>query len=292
MSRLPCLSWDEADGIKQRAVARGLLRRELVELGDLCVDENAVGAGHDYVTVVSRKEPSGRTTVLAVLEGREESVLSGFYAGLTPAQLASTRSVSMVFWAPFIQATLRYVPGARRKIVHDLFHIVQKANRAVDEVRRVEHAELKAGGDERLRRTRFASLHAAENRPAAAGKRVRAAIAANLRTARAWGCKEALREAFRMATVSNAGAMLGHWITCVGRTRMEPLRKLARSLRSHLDCILNYFRLGRTNAEGESINSRIQALISYSCGYRNRERFRTDALFHLGNLDLNPGPTR
>jgi transposase len=225
-----------------------------------------------------------------VLDGRERETLEAFYRGLTPGQLASITSVSMDFWDPFIRATLAQVPQAEEKIVHDLFHLVQKTNRAVDEVRRQEHAELRARGDRRLHRTRYAWLYAVENRPEEAAESAQAAIEANLRTARAWGYKEALREIFRIATRANAEPMLRHWVTCVRRTRMEPLRKFAASLSKHLRCVLNYFHRGRTNAESESLNSRLQALITKSCGYRNRERFKHDAYFHFGNLDLFPGP--
>jgi transposase len=71
---------------------------------------------------------------------------------------------------------------------------------------------------------------------------------------------------------------------------MEPLRKFAASLRQHLRCVLNYFHRGRTNSESESMNSRLQALITRSCGYRDHERFQQDAYFHFGNLDLFPDP--
>jgi hypothetical protein len=71
---------------------------------------------------------------------------------------------------------------------------------------------------------------------------------------------------------------------------MEPRRKFAASLSPHLRCELNDLHRGRTNAEGASMNSRLQALITKSCGYHNRERFQQDACFHFGNLDLFPGP--
>ena len=38
----------------------------------------------------------------------------------------------------------------------------------------------------------------------------------------------------------------------------------------------------------KGINSRIQHLIQKACGYRNRDRFKRDVLFHLGGLDLYP----
>ncbi|MCF7838676.1 MAG: hypothetical protein K9N49_08615 [Candidatus Marinimicrobia bacterium] len=41
-------------------------------------------------------------------------------------------------------------------------------------------------------------------------------------------------------------------------------------------------------AFAEGVNSRIQLLIQKSCGYRNRERLKTDILFHFGALNLKP----
>jgi transposase len=38
----------------------------------------------------------------------------------------------------------------------------------------------------------------------------------------------------------------------------------------------------------EGLNNRIAGLVKKAFGYRNRERFKTDLLFHLGGLDLYP----
>jgi transposase len=64
--------------------------------------------------------------------------------------------------------------------------------------------------------------------------------------------------------------------------------KAARLVRTHLDGILNAVVLRATNAASESMNAKIQRIKRMACGYRNRDRFRTAILFHLGGLDLYP----
>jgi transposase len=61
-----------------------------------------------------------------------------------------------------------------------------------------------------------------------------------------------------------------------------------RLFKKHWANIVTYFRHHLSNAPAEGINSRIQQLIQKACGYRNRERFKRDVLFHLGGLDLHP----
>jgi len=64
--------------------------------------------------------------------------------------------------------------------------------------------------------------------------------------------------------------------------------KATRLVRTHLDGILNAVVLRATNAASESMNAKIQRIKRMACGYRNRDRFRTAILFHLGGLDLYP----
>jgi transposase len=63
---------------------------------------------------------------------------------------------------------------------------------------------------------------------------------------------------------------------------------VARMCRRHLANILTYFEHHLTNGPIEGLNNRIQGLVKKAFGYRNRERFKRDILFHLGDLDLYP----
>jgi transposase len=100
------------------------------------VDEKAVGAGHDYFTLVTDLT---RSTVEYIAKDRKKESLAGFYQSLNTRQLAGIEAVAMDMWGPFVRATRENVPDAERKIVFDRFHIMKHMNEAVDEVRKNEH---------------------------------------------------------------------------------------------------------------------------------------------------------
>ena len=81
------------------------------------------------------------------------------------------------------------------------------------------------------------------------------------------------------------------WYGWAIRSRLEPIEKVARMVKSHLVGILNAVVSGVTNATAEGgVNSAIQR-IKYARGYRNRGNFRVAIYFHLGGLDLYPRPS-
>jgi transposase len=87
---------------------------------------------------------------------------------------------------------------------------------------------------------------------------------------------------------ADAVAYFKQWCREAMATRLEPVKRVVRLLKSHWDNIVTYFRYHLSNAAAEGINSCIQQLIQKSCGYRNRDRFKRDVFFHLGGLDLYP----
>ncbi len=90
--RLPGVGWNALDGIKARAVVRGLSRREDCRPVHVCVDETSFGKRHAHAAVVS-----GFTTgtVRCVGDGRRKGTLSGWCRGLSQEQLGSIGSVGM-----------------------------------------------------------------------------------------------------------------------------------------------------------------------------------------------------
>ncbi len=70
------------------------------------------------------------------------------------------------------------------------------------------------------------------------------------------------------------------------KSRMAPLLRVARLFREHAVRIVTYLKHRFNNSIAEWVNRQIQDLIQKSCGYKNRERFKIDMLFHLGGLDL------
>ena len=282
------ISWDEADGIKQRAVDRGLARRKDEPVRRVCVDEKAVGVGQTYVTVVSTLD-SGRARVLYMGDDRTEASLDGFWLGMSEERRAGVEAVAMDMWQAFLNSTLKRVPGAIDKIVHDGYHLATYMNKAVDTVRRAEHTALHYGGDDTLKGSRMVWLYGKDNVPSKWVKRFRTlATNTKLKTAKAWAIKELWRDFWKSPDRDRAAETFKVWYREAMATRLAPVQKVARMFKAHLRNILTYFCLRISNGPAEAINSRIQELVQQSCGYRNRERFKRDVFFHLGGLDLYP----
>lgn len=281
------ITWDEADGIKQRAVERGLARKTWTVPKALCLDEKSAGRGHDYVTVVTKVE-EGRAVVEDVVEERKKKAADSYFRRFTKEELAGVESIGMDMWKPYYDSAMAHVPGAAEKIVHDRFHLVSHLNIAVDEVRREEHAQLLAKGDSQLKRTRFLWLHGKENVPRGERRRLKDLVAGKLRTAKAWMLKEMFRDMYSCTDGADAAVYFKDWYRRAMRSRIAPIMKVAIRFMKHAANILTWFTHRLSNSYAEGVNNLIQTIVKKAYGYRNRERFRRDILFHAAGLDLYP----
>lgn len=279
------LSWDEVDGIVQRAVARGLLRRQRLPVRHLGIDETSFQRRHEYVTVVTDAD-SGN--VLYVADDRKRESLDAFYLAFPADLRAGIQVISMDMWPAYIASTREFVADADSKIAFDKFHVASHLGKAVDDVRRAEHKRLLATGDLSLARTRYLWLSNPANLDGKDTASLEALRELNLRTGRAWVLKETAMDIWRYVRRGHGAQMWRAWIQRAMRSRLEPVKKAARMIRQHLWGIVNAMALKASNAISESINAKIQRIKRTACGFRNRERFRNAILFHLGGLDLFP----
>jgi len=285
VSRLLRLSWDEVDGVMERAVRRGLLRREDQSATRIGVDETSFRKRHDYVTVVTDQDSGD---VLHVGDGRDERALRGYYEGLTGQQLKAIEAVSMDMWKAYIKATRASVPDADTKIAFDRFHVSRHLNEAVDKIRRQEHKALRGEGCDDLKNTKYWWLMNPKNMDENLWNDFETLRESKLKTARAWSIKELAATLWGYVTRGWARKAWKKWLSWAMRCRLEPIKAAACMIRDHLWGILNAIALKATNARAESINAKIQKIKAQACGYRNRERFRNAIYFHLGGLDLYP----
>ena len=283
------VSWDEADGFKQRAVQRGLSRKKELPIRRLGVDEKAAGKGHDYITVVARMVEGGPAVVEYLGDGRKQEALDGFWETKTQEQRQGVEAISMDLWEAYRNSTIQYLPGALEKIVYDPFHLMKHLNQAVDTVRKQEHRILMKQGDGRLSGSKYSWLKGMENLSSTQVQTFNELKSQKLQTSRAWAIKEMFRDFWNCSTGQEAKEYFTQWYDWAIRSRMDPIKKVAKMFKRHLNNILTYFRFHLSNAALEGLNSRISNIIKKACGYRNRERFKADILFHLGGLDLFPG---
>jgi transposase len=283
------MSWDEVAGIQDRAVRRGLARRDRKPPARIGVDETSFQRRHEYVTTVNDLEAG---VVLYVADDRKQESLEAFYAELGESACAELELVVMDMWAPYIAATRAHVPEAERKIVFDKFHVAKHMGEAVDQVRRQENRELRAEGDERLVKTKYLWLWNPDRMSREQWREFAPLRNSRLRVARAWAIKEAAMLLWGYAKRGWAGRMWKRWYGWAIRSRLEPVKRVARMVQAHWEGVLNAATTNVTNALSEGLNSKIQWIKRKACGYRNRERFRLAIYFHLGGLDLYPESLR
>ncbi len=283
------LSWDEVDGIMQRAVQRGLERREVQAPQRIGVDETSFQKRHEYVTVVNDLDGH----VLHVADGRGKKALAEFYNQFDGEQLARIQTVAMDMWEPYISVSTQYVVEAQKKIAFDKFHVAGHLGDAVDRVRRAEHRRLAAEDDQRLKGSRYRWLTNPENMDEERWEQFAELRSSALQTARAWGYKEHAMTLWEYRTRDGARKAWEAWYRSAIRCRLEPVKKVARMIKRHLEGIVTAVVTKVTNARAESINAGIQKVKYSARGFRNRKRFRNAIYFHLGGLDLYPaGVTR
>ena len=279
------LSWDEAWRLMERAVARGQARKTRGVIPRIGVDEKAIAKGHRYLTLVCNLAAG---TIEYIREERKQASLEAYYQTLTEAQRSGIEAVAMDMWEPYVQATRAHVPDADDKIVFDRFHIMTYLGQAVDTVRKQEHRDRLAQGDETLKGTKYLWLYSRENLPASRRREFSVLRQQELKVGRAWAIKETLRRLWHYRYPGAAQRFWRRWYFWATHSRLKPIREAAMTLKRHLANILTYCRHRITNAVTEGLNSKIQTIKKLACGFRNVEHFKTAIYFHCGGLDLYP----
>lgn len=282
------LSWDEVHGIMERAVARGLARRQAEPIPWIGVDEKAFCKGHNYATLVT---DLGLSRVLYVAPDRKQASLDGFWDTLTPEQLASIQGVAIDMWDPYENSMRRHLPQAEEKIVYDKYHVAKHLGEAVDRVRRAENKALGAAGDKRLVGSKYQWLRNPDNFTDEQWREFGALRRSNLKTARAWALKEQAMVLWNYRYQGPARKHFAWWYRWATHSRLKPMVEKAKMLKSRLANILTYLKHGITNAVSESLNSKIQWVKYTARGFRNFNNFITAIYFHCGGLNLAPAAT-
>jgi transposase len=271
--------------VMRRAVERGQQRKEQSVVKYLAVDEKAFRRGHSYLTIVCN---ASEGTVEWVTEDRDRQSLASYYQQLSEEQLKGIEAVAMDMWPAYISATVGELPGASDKIVFDRFHVMKMMNKALDKVRRQEAERLRRRGDPRLKKTRHLWLFGYENLPEERVEDFEVLRESELHTARAWHIKETLRYLWDYRRIGWARKFFRQWYAWAIRSRLEPIRKVAKSLKAHAHNILTYCKHRITTGVAEGINSKIMSIKRLAGGFRNMENFKTAIYFYCGGLDLHP----
>ena len=229
------------------------------------MDEIHLGKKEKFLTVASNLE-SGEPLWFG--RERKKETLDGFFQQeLTARQRKGIEAACVDMWLPWRQSIEQWAPGCR--IIYDKFHIMQHANRAVDEVRRAEF--LRKGGPMRglVKGKRWLLLTRWVNLTAGKRRQLNELFALNRRLLKAYLLKESLD---RLWDYRYEGAMVRYfqsWMNQLRWQRLVPFEKLAEMLLDHLDGILNYCRMKVPLGVVEAINGNIKTLLRRGRGYKN-----------------------
>jgi transposase len=225
------------------------------------IDETSLRRGHSYITVVHDLDAK---RLLFATEGRDHQTVLEFAADLKahggdPEQV---RHVCQDMSAAYAKRVGLALPNAA--ISYDRFHVVALAVDAMDKVRQAEmrqapQAVAKAMGTTD-RKTIKGLMWGMRKNPSRWSQHQTNAMLwlqqSGLKSARAWQLKMKLREVYANAAASNDGllaaAELKARLSWARRSRLEPLKQLAKTITERFDAVVRGMTDNRSNAFVES----------------------------------------
>lgn len=270
-------TFDIVHGIMERAVNRGLERRNLDDTLALGLDEKSFGNGQKYITILS--DPL-RKCVLDIIEGRKvEDTEELLTWTLSPQQLTKVDLVAMDMWKPYMKAVEEVIPNAN--IIHDKFHTAKYLNKAVDDVRKEEVKK-----QEVLKNSKYVFLKNKEDWTDKEILKFEDVNQINLVTSQAWQIKENFKGIYNQGSKQRCLIYFKDWYKDNLETGIKQMIKVADTMLNHLKGIVNSAVYEITNSAAENLNSQIQVVKSVARGFANVKGYRRSILFFQGKLNM------
>jgi transposase len=258
--------------------------REDVDLSDLTrvgLDETSKSKGHKYVTCFV--DMDAKKTVY-IAEGKDNKTVIEFVKDLKEhkGNPESITDVSSDMSPAFIKGVNENLPNA--SITFDRFHLMQFITKAVDHVRKEEVKE-----NPLLKKTKFLWLknkcNLSERETAKFDELKKQKY--KLKTLRATQIKEAFQDLYLASTKDEFLRGLKGWYSWARRSRLEPMKKAALSIKKHWDGVVQWFDTRLSNGFLEGMNSRIQTAKRRAFGYRSFRSYATIIYMLTAKLDFS-----
>ncbi|MDO5577319.1 MAG: ISL3 family transposase [Fibrobacter sp.] len=294
------LSWSEVASCFQttygkvyRAIAwvveYGLKQRSLDGVESIGVDEVQYRHGHEYITLVYQIDGYFKR-LLYIGRGRTERTLAGFFSMFDRGTMGSSRRSMQIkwicsdMWKPYLNVIKTFCRNGLN--ILDRFHIKEHLNKAVDETRKADVAQLNASGREAvLVKSKWLFLKNWLNLSAKQVPRLRELLQYNLRVVRAYLMKEDFDHFWDYKSRYWAQRYLHSWCMRAMRSRIEPMKRFVSLIRSHEELIMNWFdSKGLSSGVVEGLNNKVKLTVRKSYGFGSYKSLEM-ALYHtLGKL--------
>ena len=281
-------TWDQVCHAVEYVVRWGLEHRELGSLRAIGVDEIHIGQSHKFLTLVYQIE-ADCVRLLWVGKDRTMTSFEGFFVLIGQDLAGKVEFVcSDVFLQkrrPYLEMIAKHCPQALN--ILDRFHMVAKLNKALDEVRAGEARRMvREGYEPPLKKKRWCLLKRPENLTDKQRISLRELLGYNLKSVRAYLLKEEFQLFWEYDSPAWAAKFLDAWCKRAMRSRIEPIKRFARTVRGHRELLLNYFRAKKQFSSGviEGLNNKAKVTMRKAYGYRTF-RIAELSLYHvLGRL--------
>jgi len=277
-------SWEKVYQAVDYVVQWGLAHRQLGPIRAIGVDEIQYGKGHRYLTLVYQIE-AGCVRLLWVGQERTIASFEKFFTLIGKELSEQIEFVCSDMWKPYLQLIAKHCTRALN--ILDRFHVVAKMNLALNDVRASEARRLVQDGYEPvLKKSRWCLLKRPGNLTDNQRVKLRDVLRYNLASVRAYLLKEAFQSFWEYDSPTWAGKFLDQWTDQVMRSRIEPMKKFARTIRAHRELLLNYFRARKAYSSGviEGLNNKAKVTMRKAYGFRSFPMMEI-ALYHaLGKL--------
>jgi transposase len=277
------IAWRTVGGICERVAAEAKHELDLLAgLQRIGIDEISHRKGQRYLTVVVCHD-SGRLVWAAA--GRDRKTVEAFLDQLGEQRCKEVELVSCDMAAWIAGPVSERCPQA--ELCLDPFHVVQLATDALDDIRREVWNEARRAGQTALAKELKGARFALWKNPDNLTARQRAKLAdiqhTNRRLYRAYLLKEQLRQIYQLPAKA-ARALLERWLAWARRCRLEPFRKLARTISDQRAGILAAIEHGLSNARVEAINTQIRLITRRAFGFHSANALIALAMLSLADL--------
>lgn len=276
-------SWNSVYRSIEMAVEWGRSRVDLKGIKSVGVDEVQWQDGHKYLTLVYQIDQGSRR-LLWIGRDRTEATFQKFFNWFGKQRSRRIEFICSDMWKPYIKV----IRANATKAVHvlDRFHIMTHFSKAIDEIRAGEHRTLKESGLETLKHSRWCLLKRQENLTDKQRNRLTDLLKYNLKSIRAYLLKEDFQQFWDYVSPAWAEKFLDIWCKRTMKSRLDPMKKIAKMLRRYKPEILNYFRARKQISQGcvEGLNNKVKSVIKKAYGFREFKTIEM-ALYHcLGDL--------
>jgi transposase len=277
-------SWDTVFRSVDWVVRWGLVHRKVGEIKAIGVDEIQYRRGHRYLTLVYQIDADCRR-LLYVAKDRTEQSLGGFFRCIPKSSVKSLQFICTDMWRPYLNVIAEKAENA----VHilDRFHVMKKFGDKINQVRAEEARRLKEDGYEPiLKNARWCLLKRRENLSGKQTVKLKELLQYNLRSVKAYLMREDFQQFWTYSSPAWAGKFLDQWCTRAMRSQIGPMKDMAKTLRSHRELLLNWFRARGevSNGSVEGMNIKAKLAMRKAYGFKSYETIEI-ALYHqLGRL--------